>query len=121
MNDEAVFPLTPRELAEWLTHFVKEFGVNMVGGCCGTTHEHLAEVVKALRGVKAPRREPVSEPSVSCLHGSIALRQEPRPLLVGERTNTNGSRKFKQLLFRHGGNPLLTTLARLLGPERHGQ
>ena len=54
--------------------------------------------VKALRGVKAHRREPASEPAVSCLHGAIALRQEPRPLLVGERTNTNGSRKFKQLL-----------------------
>jgi 5-methyltetrahydrofolate--homocysteine methyltransferase len=98
VNDEAVFPLKPKELAEWLTHFVKEFGVNMVGGCCGTTFEHLAEVVKALRGTKAHRREPVSEPSVSCLHGAVALRQEPRPLLVGERTNTNGSKKFKQLL-----------------------
>jgi len=98
VNDEAVFPLSPRELAEWLTHFVKEFGVNMVGGCCGTTFEHLAEVVKALRGTKAHARTPASEPAVSCLHGAIALRQEPRPLLVGERTNTNGSKKFKQLL-----------------------
>src|SRR5262245_18604809 len=98
VNNVAVFPLTPPELAEWLSRFVHEYGVNIVGGCCGTTHEHLAAVVKALHGVKAPARNPVSEPSVTCLHSTVALQQDPRPLLVGERTNTNGSRKFKQLL-----------------------
>src|SRR5205807_8939538 len=74
------------------------YGVNIVGGCCGTTPEHLAAVVKALQGVKPAARTPVSEPSVTSLHSTVNLRQEPRPLLVGERTNTNGSRKFKQLL-----------------------
>jgi 5-methyltetrahydrofolate--homocysteine methyltransferase len=98
IDGRAVFPLKPDELAEWLVKFVHDFGVNIVGGCCGTTTEHLAAVVSALHGVKAPNRAPVFEPSVSSLHSSVSLQQEPRPLLVGERTNTNGSRKFKQLL-----------------------
>jgi 5-methyltetrahydrofolate--homocysteine methyltransferase len=98
IDGRAVFPLGPVELADWLEKFVKEYGVNVIGGCCGTTTEHLHEVVKRLHGVKAPRRKPVNEPAVTSLHSTAALRQEPRPLLVGERTNTNGSRKFKQLL-----------------------
>jgi 5-methyltetrahydrofolate--homocysteine methyltransferase len=92
------FPLQPNELADWLEKFVREYGVNIVGGCCGTRPEHLARVVERLKNVKPAERRPVSEPAVSSLFGSVSLIQEPRPLLVGERTNTNGSRKFKQLL-----------------------
>jgi 5-methyltetrahydrofolate--homocysteine methyltransferase len=98
IDGKAVFPLKPNELADWLVKFVHEYGVNIVGGCCGTTAEHLAAVVNALHGVQAPQRTPVFEPSVSSLHTSVGLQQEPRPLLVGERTNTNGSRRFKHLL-----------------------
>ena len=97
-GDETYFPLQPKDLADWLERFVNEFGVNVVGGCCGTTHEHLQHVCDRLHGAKAHARHPVSEPAVSSLFGSMGLAQEPRPLLVGERTNTNGSRKFKQLL-----------------------
>ena len=98
LDGKAFFPLSPDELASWLVRFVEEFGVDIVGGCCGTTNEHLAAVVKAMEGVERKRRDPQSEPVVTALHGSAFLNQEPRPLLVGERTNTNGSRKFKQLL-----------------------
>jgi 5-methyltetrahydrofolate--homocysteine methyltransferase len=97
-GDETYFPLQPDDLADWLERFVGEFGVNVVGGCCGTSHEHLATVVKRLHGKKASPRQPVDVPSVSSLLGSVELQQVPRPLLVGERTNTNGSKKFKQLL-----------------------
>jgi 5-methyltetrahydrofolate--homocysteine methyltransferase len=98
VDGHTVFPLKPVELAEWLGKFVREYGVNIVGGCCGTTFEHLAEIVRLLRDVRPTPRQPTSEPMVTCLLGSVSLHQEPRPLLVGERTNTNGSRKFKQLL-----------------------
>src|SRR5262249_54500024 len=98
VEGKAHFPLSPAELREGVTRFVNDFGVNMVGGCCGTTPEHLRLVVEALHGVKPPPRTPTSEPAVTCLHSLEPLKQEPRPLLVGERTNTNGSRKFKQLL-----------------------
>jgi 5-methyltetrahydrofolate--homocysteine methyltransferase len=97
-GDETYFPLEPEPLADWLERFVTEFGVNIVGGCCGTTAEHLKAVIARLGGKKAAPRSPKVVPAVSSLFNSVDLNQEPRPLLVGERTNTNGSRKFKQLL-----------------------
>jgi len=97
-GDETYFPLEPIELADWLERFVREFGVNIVGGCCGTTKDHLREVVHRLMGVKPAARSPKYVPAVSSLFGMQELLQEQRPLLVGERTNTNGSRKFKELL-----------------------
>ncbi|HEY2787249.1 MAG TPA: methionine synthase [Fimbriiglobus sp.] len=97
-GDETYFPLEPAGLADWLERFVTEFGVNIVGGCCGTTAEHLAAVVNRVGGSKPTPRTPQFLAAVSSLQSSTDLYQEPRPLLVGERTNTNGSRKFKQLL-----------------------
>ncbi len=107
INGVAHFHLTPDELVHWLSRFVRECGANIVGGCCGTTHEHLAKVVKALKGAKAPVRHPSSEPSVTSLHTAVTLHQEPAPLLVGERTNTNGSRQFKKLLEAEDWNGLV--------------
>jgi 5-methyltetrahydrofolate--homocysteine methyltransferase len=97
-GEDTYFPLQPLDLTDWLERFVSEYGVNMVGGCCGTTAEHLAPVCKRLAGRKPAARSPQLAPAVSSLLSAVDLNQEPRPLLVGERTNTNGSRKFKQLL-----------------------
>ena len=92
------YPLSPDELARWLTEFVENDGVNIVGGCCGTTPEHLERVVEAI-GRRPPRpRAPRFEPSVSSLYQAVALRQENSFLIVGERTNANGSKKFRELL-----------------------
>jgi 5-methyltetrahydrofolate--homocysteine methyltransferase len=97
-GDETYFPLQPADLAEWLDRFVSEFGVGIVGGCCGTTAEHLKAVIDRIGYRKpAPRNSKILS-AVSSLFSAVELNQEPRPLLVGERTNTNGSRKFKQLL-----------------------
>ncbi len=97
-GDETVFPLQPAELADWLDRFVTEYGVGIVGGCCGTTAEHLKVVVDRVGGKKPGPRSPKVVPAVSSLFTTADLQQDPRPLIVGERTNTNGSRKFKQLL-----------------------
>ncbi len=97
-GDETYFPLEPEPLADWLNRFVSEFGVSIVGGCCGTTKHHMKVVVDRLAGHKPATRSPKVVPAVSSLFASVELQQEPRPLLVGERTNTNGSKKFKQLL-----------------------
>jgi 5-methyltetrahydrofolate--homocysteine methyltransferase len=97
-GDETYFPLQPDELADWLEKFVTEYGVNIVGGCCGTTAEHLRAVVARVGGKKAGERSPTVVPAVSSLFTNSDLHQDPRPLIIGERTNTNGSRKFKQLL-----------------------
>lgn len=97
-NGETFFPLEPEPLAEWLEKFVTEFGVSVIGGCCGTTKEHLKAVCDRLHGKKPATRKPVYIPAVSSLLTWQDLVVEQKPLLVGERTNTNGSKKFKQLL-----------------------
>ena len=104
---ETHFPLKPEPLAEWLERFVQEYGVNIVGGCCGTTHEHLRAVVQRLYGKTPPPRQPVPVSAVSSLQGAQELCVEPRPLYVGERTNTNGSRKFRELLEKEDWNGLV--------------
>lgn len=92
------FPLTPAELARWLRTFVAEDGVNIVGGCCGTTPEHLRAVVEAVAGLKPATRQVAHEASVSSLYQAVPMRQETSFLIVGERCNANGSRQFKQHL-----------------------
>lgn len=116
-GDDTYFPLDPQGLADWLGRFVTEYGVSIVGGCCGTTHAHLKAVCDRLHGVTPAKRSPVYLPAVSSLQSAQELVVDQKPLLVGERTNTNGSRKFKQLLEQedwHG----LTEMAR--EQEREG-
>ena len=97
-GDETHFPMDPDTVAHWLEKFVTEFGVNIIGGCCGTAKEHMTAVVDRLKGKAPATRTPVYLPAVSSLQSAQELVVDQRPLLVGERTNTNGSRKFKQLL-----------------------
>ena len=92
------YALTPAELAKWLVEFVDVDGVNIVGGCCGTTPEHLAAVVDAVAERKPKPRRVTVEPSVSSLYQAVSLRQENAVLAIGERTNANGSKKFRELL-----------------------
>ncbi|MFL6224144.1 MAG: methionine synthase [Actinomycetes bacterium] len=92
------YPLTPEELAEAHTRFAAEFGLSIVGGCCGTTPEHIRQVVEALGGHAPARREPDHEPSLSSLYQSVPLDQDTTYLTVGERCNANGSRKFRDLM-----------------------
>ena len=92
------YPLTPAELADWLARFVEEDGLNLVGGCCGTTSEHLAAVVRAMEGRTPKKRKPAFQPQVTSLYHAVDLKQESSLLLVGERSNTNGSRQFKEHL-----------------------
>jgi 5-methyltetrahydrofolate--homocysteine methyltransferase len=97
-GDDAYFPLDPKGLADWHERFVTDFGVNIIGGCCGTTHAHLKAVCDRVGGKRPAKRNPVYLPLVSSLLASQELVVDQKPLLVGERTNTNGSKKFKQLL-----------------------
>ena len=94
----AVYPLQPSELAEYLARFVRDFRLAIVGGCCGTTPEHLKLVVEAIRGSAPARKPPVRVPMLSSGLKAVALHQEPRPLVIGERVNSQGSKKMKELL-----------------------
>ena len=117
VGGETVYALSPAELARWQRSFVQEDGVQVVGGCCGTTPEHLAEVVRQVEQLTPAARQPRQEPAISSLYTAVPLQQEPRPLLVGERTNANGSKKFRRLL-KAGDLDGMVALAR--GQERGG-
>jgi 5-methyltetrahydrofolate--homocysteine methyltransferase len=96
---EAVYPLEPAPMAGMLREFVEGLGVRIVGGCCGTTPAHLAAIVEAVHGATPAARPPHHrEATVSSAMRSTTMRQEPAPLLVGERVNAQGSRKVKRLL-----------------------
>ncbi|HTD61549.1 MAG TPA: methionine synthase [Gemmatimonadaceae bacterium] len=97
---DAVYPLEPDPMAEALRVFVHDFGVRIVGGCCGTTPEHLRAIVAAVRATdgKSGRAARHDVPRVSSAMRAITLHQDPPPLLIGERLNAQGSRKVKQLL-----------------------
>lgn len=98
VSGKTVFPLTADELAKWLREFVTDDGVNIVGGCCGTTPEHIRAVAEAVRDVTPAARTWEREAAVSSLYQEVPMRQDNSFLIVGERCNTNGSRKFKRLL-----------------------
>ncbi|MDB5078933.1 MAG: methionine synthase [Chloroflexi bacterium] len=95
---KAIYPLDPQGLASAHHSFVHELGLNIVGGCCGTTPEHIRKVVEAVKGAPRPNREFKSEPMLSSGIRATAMRQEPAPLLVGERVNAQGSKKAKKML-----------------------
>src|SRR5712671_3618855 len=93
------YDLTPEALAEAHERFVHEFGLNVVGGCCGTTPEHLRQVVDRLGEARPPIvRTPEHEPGCSSIYSHVPFHQELAYLAVGERTNANGSRKFRDAM-----------------------
>lgn len=100
VGGQTVYKLTPDELAASLNNFARKVGVNIIGGCCGTTPEHLKRVCEVVGQIEPKKRDPKPVSSVSSLYSSVPLTTDIPPLIVGERTNTNGSKKFKELLER---------------------
>jgi 5-methyltetrahydrofolate--homocysteine methyltransferase len=92
------YDLTPEELAAFHERFVTEHGVTVLGGCCGTTPAHLAAVVERCKDLVPARRQPQLQPSCSSMYTAVPFRQDTSFLVVGERTNANGSRKFRDLM-----------------------
>ncbi|MBB4932069.1 5-methyltetrahydrofolate--homocysteine methyltransferase [Lipingzhangella halophila] len=97
-TDGAVYPLQPHELADAHDTFTTEFGLSMVGGCCGTTPEHLRQVVERVRGRPVKERQPFNPASAASLYQTVPFRQDASYLAVGERTNANGSKKFREAM-----------------------
>ena len=92
------YDLTPDALAEHLSKFVTEYGVQVVGGCCGTTPEHVARVVEVVRPLTPAARSATLEPAVASIYSATNYQQDRSVLLVGERTNANGSKKFRDAM-----------------------
>lgn len=94
------YDLSPAQLAEFHRHHVTDLGIGIVGGCCGTTPEHLRQVVEAVRGLAPMQRTTEIEPSVTSLYSPVTIEQENSVLIIGERTNANGSRAFRDAMLR---------------------
>ena len=92
------YDLTPQQLAEFHRHHVHDLGITVVGGCCGTTPEHLRQVVEAVRNITPAKRNPQQEASVTSLYSPVTLQQDNSVLYIGERTNANGSRAFRDAM-----------------------
>ncbi|GAA1582417.1 methionine synthase [Actinomadura kijaniata] len=96
--DGAHYPLTPEELADAHDTFTREFGLNLVGGCCGTTPAHLKAVVDRVRGRALAERDPRPEAGAASLYQHVPFRQDTSYLAIGERSNANGSKAFREAM-----------------------
>ena len=119
VNGQAVYPMEPQPMAEALRDFITEFGVNIVGGCCGSSHEHLRAIVNACRSVpRRPRPQAddnfnhkdfrqIIPPLVASSIRAVTMQQTPPPLLVGERINAVGSKKAKNAMLKDDYDTIL--------------
>ncbi|MFD7786222.1 methionine synthase [Streptomyces nojiriensis] len=97
-KEGAHYPLSAPELADAQETFVREYGLSLVGGCCGTTPEHLRQVVERVRGTAITERTPQPEPGAASLYQTVPFRQDTSYMAIGERTNANGSKKFREAM-----------------------
>ena len=94
----ARYPLTPAQLADAHEVFTRDFGLSLVGGCCGTTPEHIRQVVERVGGREVTARRPRPERGAASLYQTVPFRQDTTYLTIGERTNTNGSKAFREAM-----------------------
>jgi 5-methyltetrahydrofolate--homocysteine methyltransferase len=90
------YDLTPAELVDYQTRFITELGVRVVGGCCGSSPEHLRELAAVAKDLTPARREPQPEPGATSMFNAVPFHQDASFLIIGERTNANGSKKFRE-------------------------
>lgn len=120
IDGQAVYPLEPQPFADALTEFVEKNNISVVGGCCGTTPEHLRLLVKQVGGKPHPARPQDDVPQLASAIQAQSMQQEPRPFLIGERLNTQGSRKFKQLILDENYDSLLEIARDQVDSGAHG-
>jgi 5-methyltetrahydrofolate--homocysteine methyltransferase len=107
VDGQAVYPLEPEPFANDLYEFVTKYNISVVGGCCGTTPEHLRLLIEKLDSRTATKRPLQSTPQLASAMSAISMRQDPPPTLLGERCNAQGSRKFKRLLLEEDYDSIL--------------
>ena len=116
----AVYKLKPEELAAYHKHFVQDYGVRIVGGCCGTTPEHLKAVVDAVSGLEPARREVKSTAAAASAYTSVPLDLEPKPLIVAEEMNTTTRLEhFRNLVRSQNYDGILTLAKKLVSEGSH--
>ncbi len=116
----AVYKLKPEELAQYHKHFVQDYGVRIVGGCCGTTPEHLKAVVDALAGVEPAKRDVKPTAAASSAYTSVPLDLDPKPLIVAEEMNTTTRvEHFKNLVRGKKYDDILALAKKLVNEGSH--
>ena len=116
----AVYKLSPEELASYHKHFVQDFGVRIVGGCCGTTPEHLKAVVEAVSGVEPAKREVKPTAAASSAYTSVPLDLDPKPLVVAEEMNTTTRvEHFRNLVRGRKYDDILAMAKKLVNEGSH--
>ena len=98
VDGKPFYKMTSEEFASFHNKFVTQYGINICGGCCGTRADHLAAVVKRVKDLKPVKRVVKTEARVSSLFNAVEVHQKPAPAMIGERTNANGAKKFREYL-----------------------
>jgi len=111
INGKMVYSLSPEDFAQRVARYVAEDGVQIVGGCCGTSPDYIAALSRATPGVKPAARQRERAWTLASLYTAQNMLQVPRPLMIGERANTNGSRRFKELLTSENWDGILEVIA----------
>jgi 5-methyltetrahydrofolate--homocysteine methyltransferase len=120
VGGHAVYMLKPEELAEYHRHFVADYGVRIVGGCCGTTPEHLKAVVAAVSGVEPARREVKPTAAAASAYSMVPLDLDPKPLVVAEEMNTTTQKaQFRELVRNKKYDDILALAKRLVSEGSH--
>jgi 5-methyltetrahydrofolate--homocysteine methyltransferase len=120
VDGQAVYPLKPEPYADMMNEFVEKYGVNVIGGCCGTTPEHLQLLVDKLKKRASSLRPTETTPRLASAIQEMSMLQEPRPFLIGERLNTQGSRKFKRLIMDEDFESILPIAREQVESGAHG-
>lgn len=120
VDGQAVYPLEPQPFAEALYEFVTKHNISVVGGCCGTTPEHLKLLVEKLDGMARPARPTPQTPKLASGIRALSMQQDPPPFLIGERCNAQGSRAFKRLILDEDWDAVLTVAQDQVSNGAHG-
>lgn len=120
VDGEAVYPLSPEEFANDLTDFIEKYQISVVGGCCGTTPVHLQELVNRVGGRKHPPRPILQKAQLASAIQMMNMQQQPAPFLIGERLNTQGSKKFKQIILDQDYDSVLGIAQEQVDRGAHG-
>lgn len=108
VDGQAVYPLTPEPFAQSLFEFAQKHGVRVVGGCCGTTPEHLKVLVEKVKTLIPPQKHIEPAPRLASSIQAQPMQQEPRPFFIAERLNTQGSRAFKKMVLENDFDSILS-------------
>jgi 5-methyltetrahydrofolate--homocysteine methyltransferase len=120
IDGKAVYPLQPEPFAETLVEYIQKYHIQVVGGCCGTTPDHLASLIEKIKNLKPVARPDVSLPRLASAIQAVPMHQDPPPFLIGERLNTQGSRKFKQLILNEDFDSILAIAGDQINNGAHG-